>query len=84
MQLVKGRVVMSTAGRDRLTFQIVLEAAPDSALVVDGKARPLQRPKRKNIRHLRLTSTVVPEEQMNTNREIRRALRPFQSDEAVT
>nr|WP_317412550.1 KOW domain-containing RNA-binding protein [uncultured Solibaculum sp.] len=84
MQLVKGRVVMSTAGRDRLTFQIVLEAAPDSALVVDGKARPLQRPKRKNIKHLSLTGTVVPEEQMSTNREIRRALRPFQSDGAVT
>ena len=40
-----------------------------------GKGRPLERPKRKNIRHISPTLTVLPEEALATNRKLRAALR---------
>ena len=46
-------------------------------VICDGKHRPLQRPKKKNCRHLAVTNTVLPEEAMKTNREIRRGIRCY-------
>ena len=47
------------------------------AVVADGKARPLERPKRKKLFHLAPTGTALPEEALETNRKLRNALRPF-------
>ena len=46
--------------------------------VCDGKERPLERPKQKNLKHISLTETNLSEEQMLTNRSIRHALKDFQ------
>lgn len=49
-----GRVVMVTQGHDAGTICAVLQVIDDkTVLVVDGKTRTLQKPKRKNILHLR-------------------------------
>ena len=58
-------------------FLAVLEVAPPYAVVADGKARPLERPKRKKLFHLAPTGTALPEEALETNRKLRNALRPF-------
>ena len=58
---------------------IVLEIKEGMVLVADGKERPLDRPKLKNMKHISLTETQVSEEQMLTNRSIRHALNDFQS-----
>ncbi len=73
--LRRGQVVLSLAGRDKDRLMAVLGEAPDGGvLVADGKERPLQRPKRKNPRHLRPIGVPVGEHSMATNRELRRAL----------
>ena len=77
MDFDKGRVVRSRAGRDGGGFFVVLASDERSAVICDGRRRSLEHPKRKNLRHLSVTGTVLPEEQMQTNREIRRALAPF-------
>jgi hypothetical protein len=43
-------------------------------LVADGKARPLERPKRKNCRHLLKTGRSLNEEEIISNKSLRRAL----------
>lgn len=43
-------------------------------MVADGKERPIQRPKRKNPRHVAQTRRTLGEKAMATNRELRRAL----------
>jgi ribosomal protein L14E/L6E/L27E len=49
-----GRVVMVTQGHDAGIVCAVLQVLDDrTVLVVDGKTRTLQKPKRKNILHLR-------------------------------
>lgn len=70
-----GRVVRSTAGRDKDTFLAVVGMDGEACLLCDGKERPLNRPKRKNPKHLAATNWLLTEEQMNTNRALRKALR---------
>lgn len=77
MDFVRGLVVRSAAGRDKGGFFTVLEADTQYAFICDGKRRSLEHPKRKKLRHLFATKTVLPLDSMQTNREIRCALRPF-------
>lgn len=77
MEVQKGQVVRSLAGHDKGGFLAVVQVAPPFALVCDGKRRPLERPKRKKLFHLAPTATVLPEEALRTNRQIRSALRRF-------
>ena len=63
MELKRGLLVRSKAGHDKHGFFVVLSAD--------------QRPKKKNCRHLAVTNTVLPEEAMKTNREIRRGIRCY-------
>ena len=79
MEYVKGLVVRSGAGRDRGGFFVVLEADDRYAVICDGRRRSLGHPKRKKQMHLSVTKTVLPESSLQTNREIRSALRVFQA-----
>ncbi len=77
MEPKRGQVAKSIAGHDKGTFLTVVELSPPLALLCDGKARPLERPKRKKVFHLAPTAVVLPEEALKTNRQIRAALAPF-------
>lgn len=55
--LKRGQLVISKAGRDRFRMFLVQEVIDeDYVLLVDGKLRPLEKPKRKKIRHLAKTN----------------------------
>lgn len=77
MEVKRGQVVRSKAGHDKGDFQAVLRVEGPTAMVCDGKRRPLERPKRKKLIHLAATATVLGEDALRTNRQIRAALRPF-------
>ena len=78
MEWRRGQVARSLAGHDKGTFLAVLEVAPPYAVVADGKARPLERPKRILFNDPATTETALPEEALETNRQIRAALRSFE------
>lgn len=69
-----GCVVISAAGKDRGTLLAVVRQEGGGIWVADGRHRRIERPKRKNPRHLRPTPFRVEETSMATNRELRRAL----------
>ena len=76
MDIVKGRVVIAKAGRDKGRAFVVTEILSDRAvLIADGKSRPLERPKRKNVLHLQATSTDI--DCITTNRQLRNFLKNF-------
>ena len=75
--LEKGCVVRSLAGRDKDGLLAVMEATPDAVYVCDGKERPLERPKRKNPRHVQDTGLHLPPEAADSNRALRKALAGF-------
>ena len=56
MDLVKGMVVISRAGRDKGRLLAVVGTEGEFVLVADGKERPLTRPKKKNPKHLARTN----------------------------
>ena len=69
-----GRIVCSKAGRDKGYFMVVVKQEGDFLLVCDGKERPLERPKRKNAKHLMFTNTVLENDSFKTNKHLKKAL----------
>ena len=74
MEPTVGSVVISKAGRDKGYYLTVLALTETDCLVADGKERPIERPKRKNRRHLNVTGYCLLPEQMAANSRLRRAL----------
>ena len=72
-----GRIVCSKMGRDKGDFMVIVGFEKEMPLVCNGKERPLQRPKRKNIKHLAFTKSKLSEEQFSSNRALRKSLREY-------
>ena len=81
MELRKGSVVISKAGRDKGYYLAVTDITDEGVFVCDGKERPVERPKKKNPLHLAKTRYVLTEEETATNRSLKRALKKFSSSE---
>ena len=85
---VPGQLVVSRSGRDSGRVYLVIGSDGDKYVrVVDGAIRRLENPKKKNVRHLGMYSTVAGEiaEKLNagerpTNPELRRAIQRLVSD----
>ncbi len=55
-----GQVVKSKAGRDKGTYMIVYKVLDkDYVLLVDGFYRKVEKPKKKKIKHLQLTTQIA-------------------------
>lgn len=74
-----GKVVCSKSGRDKGYFMAIVKCEEGVAFVCDGKERPLERPKKKNLKHLQLTNKVLCSESLNTNKSLRKALAVYKS-----
>lgn len=74
-----GQIVYSKAGRDKNTALIVIENNPIGIYVADGKERPLERPKLKNLKHLQVTDYCLSENEYRSNKALRLALRRYQA-----
>ena len=81
----KGSVVISTAGRDSGNPFLVTDCDDVYAYLCDGKIRPVEKPKKKKIKHLRFLSSDISEKitvKLETgikveNAEVRKALSKF-------
>ena len=74
MDLIKGTVVISKAGRDKGHALAVVGTEDGYVLVADGKERPLARPKKKNPMHLAATNKTVEVESVS-DKALRHSLR---------
>ena len=81
MELKKGSVVISKAGRDKGYFLAVTDFTDEVVFVCDGKERPVERPKKKNPLHLAKTRYVLTEEETATNRSLKKALKKISCSE---
>ncbi|NLM83160.1 MAG: hypothetical protein GX189_00410 [Clostridiales bacterium] len=77
-------IVSPTHGHDSGTLLFIVRIEGGFAWLVDGKRRPISRPKRKNIRHIRLvarghgpTAEKIRKGEPVTDSEIRRSLARF-------
>lgn len=69
-----GQIVCSKKGRDKGYFLVVVSESKNFVLVCDGKERPLERPKKKNVKHVSLTNTVLEAESFRTNKSLKKSL----------
>ncbi len=75
-ELKVGSVVQSISGHDRGFFAVV-KIDSSFAYLADGRSRLLDKPKKKNPKHLRVTNTVIDPMRMETNKKLKQALWPF-------
>lgn len=77
MEIVQFSVVKSIAGHDKNNFFVVLKIDGDYALICDGAIRKLSKPKKKKIKHLSITKTILNSEVLNNDCQIRKSLKVF-------
>ncbi len=74
-----GQIVYSKAGRDKGRFLVVVADMPKGIFVADGKERPLERPKLKNRKHLSVTGNCLSENEVGSNKMLKKALNRFKA-----
>ena len=72
--MVYGCIVRSLAGHDKDGFQVVVKTEDNFVYVCNGKSRPLEKPKKKNLKHVKKLNTVLDDECLRSNKSIRLAL----------
>ena len=72
--LERGNVIRSLAGRDKGRLLAVMQVSEKLVTVCDGKERPVDRPKSKNIRHVEYVGASLSEAEAATNRALKKAL----------
>lgn len=80
MKLMKGSVVRAEAGRDSGGYFVIVEAGEKYCFIADGKSRKLEKPKRKNIKHIRTTDSMIDLNDI-TDKKLRNMLKQFGSAE---
>ena len=80
MKLNVGSVVRAKAGRDNGGFFVVTALGKDHCFIADGKSRKLASPKRKNIKHIAPTDSMIDINDI-TDKKLRNALKQFGSAE---
>lgn len=76
MDIQKGMIVKAVAGRDKGGYFAVYGTENGMVLIADGKARKLETPKRKNIRHLKFTGKIIGLNDI-TNKKLKNVLTEF-------
>ena len=77
--LLKGQVVRSKKGRDEGKVYIIMDIIDDDLLLlVDGKLRKLDRPKKKKVKHLYIYKDIIDLDNKDLNDTyIRKKLLPY-------
>ncbi len=81
-----GQIVRSKAGRDKDRWMLIVGIDGDYVFLADGDLRKISRPKRKKIKHITKTQSVITSIQKDLlsnkkiqNAEIRKLLEPWQN-----
>ena len=87
MELERGAIVRSAAGRDQGTLFLVLAVEGEYLLLADGKKRKVEAPKRKKRKHVCLLSgeghplsEQIKQNAKLTNSELRRVLAGYREE----
>ncbi len=76
MEAKIGMIVRSAAGHDRGNFLVITAVEGDFAYIADGKERKLLKPKKKRLKHLKLTNTVIDTDNL-TDKGLRKIISSF-------
>lgn len=77
-----GMLAMSRAGRDKGNVYVIIREEAEYVYLADGKNRTVNRPKRKNKRHIQIIKKIKPREDCG-DLEIKRTIRKYQEEANV-
>ena len=80
MDLVKGTLVRSKAGRDKTRTLAVLDVDGQMLLLANGRTRSIAKPKRKKRRHVAPTTTILESELLKSDQLLSEAIAAFDAD----
>lgn len=83
MDLVRGQLVRSRAGRDAARTFAVLAVEGQMLFLADGRLRRLSCPKRKKNKHVAPIATVLAEEALASDRKLSKAIEAFDAQSPV-
>lgn len=76
MEIERGSLVYSIAGRDKGNLFLVLKREDDFVYLADGDMRKAENPKKKKIKHINKTNTLLEFDAENiSNSDIRKMLK---------
>ena len=78
MNITIGSVVKALAGREKNSFYVAVGIHDGFVEIADGKERKLESPKRKNIKHISPTKTIIDTKEL-TNKKLRKLLGEFKT-----
>ncbi|MCL1843508.1 MAG: KOW domain-containing RNA-binding protein [Defluviitaleaceae bacterium] len=83
LTLQRGQIVFSKAGRDKGKIMVVLASENEFLTLADGKHRTLQNPKKKKLKHVQPTKTIIQMQpacgRALQDADIRKALKLYES-----
>ena len=71
-EIQAGKVVISKMGHDKNHVYVVVEVNNSYVLVVDGKSKTLDKPKKKNIKHIQMVNYKYDELVTKENNDLLR------------
>lgn len=78
MDISRGSLVYSRAGRDRGTLFLVIATEGEFVYLTDGDTRKVVKPKKKKLRHINKTNTVLKLDFENiSDSDVRKALAEY-------
>lgn len=77
MQFTAGQLVISRKGRDVTKVYMVVGQEKERLLLADGGKWTLKAPKRKNVRHVTATATVLESGRADSDNELKAALAAY-------
>lgn len=78
MNIQLGSVVKALAGREKNSFYVAVGIHDGFVEIADGKERKLQKPKRKNIKHISPVNSVIDISEL-TNKKLRKLINEFKT-----
>lgn len=86
-----GMLAFSKAGHDKDTVYVIVGEEADTVYLSDGRLKPVEKPKKKNIRHIQIMKKIMDKEvaeklqQGKTvrNEEIRKIIKDFLKQEVT-
>lgn len=83
MNITIGSVVKALAGREKNSFYVAVGIHDGFVEIADGKERKLEKPKRKNIKHISPTKTIIDTKEL-TNKKLRKLIDEFKTQNSCS
>ncbi len=76
MEIVKGSLVRACAGRDKGSLFVAVGVHDGFVYISDGRTRPLEKPKRKNPKHISPMHEIIQTQGL-TNKKLRQLISQY-------